>query len=104
MDLIATVAQSAASEIQSAFAANRSSAKEMSQAVQNAGQAVQLMVERVSSLEMPTARLDQQMAGFGQGLGALLTRLAQAIDEVGRASASSRFRPVRNRSWWPFGR
>jgi hypothetical protein len=104
MDLIATVAQSAASEIQSAFAANRSSAKEMSQAVQNAGQAVQLMVERVSSLEMPTARLDQQMAGFGQGLGALLTRLAQAIDEVGRASASSRFRPARKRPWWPFGR
>jgi hypothetical protein len=105
MELIASLARSAASEIQSAFAANRATAKDMGQAVQDAGTAVQLMVQRVSNLELPAARLDQQMTVFGQGLESLLTRLAQAIDEVGQASSAPSLRRGRPRSWWwPFGR
>jgi F0F1-type ATP synthase membrane subunit b/b' len=103
MELIRSVAQSAAREIQSAFAGNRTNATEVAKSVQNMDGAVQALIERVSTLELPTARLDRHVDQFGRGLEGLLQRFAQAIDEVGSA-ASLGARRNRRKVWWPFGR
>jgi hypothetical protein len=103
MELIAGLAQSAASEIQSAFASNGAAANAVARAVQDAGSAAQQMVQRVASLELPAARLNQETAAFGQALESLLKRFAEAIDEMGHASSLFRVRR-RRRWWWPVGR
>jgi hypothetical protein len=75
--------------------ANRASAKAMDQAMKEAGAAVQLMVQRVSGLELPAAKLDDQMTAFSQGLESVLSRLTQTIDELGHASGRRH-----KRRWW----
>ena len=104
LELIKSVAESAANEIQAAFASNTTRANEAAKSAQSLDRVIQAMVERVSTVELPTARLDQHVDQFGRGLEALLRRFAQAIDEVTTSASLQSPRRKRRTLWRPFGR
>lgn len=98
IERIANVAESAANRIHGAFDANRAQAQRLGQAVDTISSAAEQLSARLARMELPSERLETQIAAFGKNLEALLLRLAVTVDDVAR-------RAVPKRRWfWPFWR
>ena len=118
IELIGSVAQMAANEIRSAFDANRSSMRELSETIQRVAKAVDQTNTHFASMELPTRRFEQQLDLFGAHLLDLMQKLSAAVELANavrprgpwywpsrRAAAfRSQQQPPRRRWYWPFKR
>ena len=117
IELIGSVAQVAAGEIRSAFDANRSSMRELSETIQKVALTVDQTNTHFASMELPTKRFEHQLDSFGGRLVDLMNRLATAVDSANavrprrrwpwpfrRAAAVRSLEPPRRRWYWPFKR
>jgi len=116
--LISNLAQAAADEIKSAFDANRSGIRELSETIQRVAKAVDQTNDNFAKMELPTRRFEQQLDVFGARLRALLEQLVIAAQTSGvvrgprgprfwpfkRAKTTTAAKPSRRRWYWPFGR
>jgi hypothetical protein len=97
MNQIAQAAQRAAAQIEVAFASRQKPAQDLLDLSARTSAAVERLMRRLESSDLPTEKLGAQLREFTATLNSFVVRLGETVDAV----TNRRERPARRR-WWLF--
>lgn len=87
---IESLARASAERIEAAFESNRKQSQQLMDALGNITKSVESAAARLESMELPSERLNAQLASFATELEASLKRLGTTIEDVARRSTRRR--------------